>query len=175
MLELLPPFLRGYSEIKEIMNVENVEIETIAKTHNQIVDNRYIHTCDESGIERFEKMLKIIPLSNDTLDDRKLRCMTKWNQKLPYNYAVLSDKLSDICGEDGYELNMDFQNLHLGIKIALGVKNQFSSVEKMVDAMIPCNVVTNIELMYNTYDMLIDHTHEQLSSHTHLQLREVLI
>lgn len=172
MIELLPPYLREYTELKEIMTVEGSEIETINTTHNQLVDNRYIQTCDETGIKRFESMLGITPLMNDTLDDRKFRCITVWNQKLPYNYSVLEAKLKSLCGKDGYEILSDFAAQTVLVKLALTQKNQYDTVAKLIDEILPCNLVTTIRLMYNTHEILGQYTHEQLAQYTHKQLRE---
>jgi len=175
MLELLPPYLREYTEMKEIMSVEETEIKTINNTHNQLVDNRYITTCNETGIKRFEALLDITPLSNDTLDDRKLRCIARWNQVLPYNYKVLESKLASICGDGGYSLKVDFGEQTITVEIALGVKNQFNIVSEMIEGMVPCNMVTNIVLMYNTYEILGTYTHEQLAAYTHGQMRDEVL
>ena len=175
MIELLPPYLRQYKEMQQIMSVEDTEIETINNTHNQLVDNRYITTCDETGIKRFETMLHITPLLNDTLADRKLRCITKWNQKLPYNYSVLENKIAQLCGSDGYSLELNFSSFELTVKLALGVKNQFDIVKNMVIEMVPCNIVTNIQLMYNTHEILKTKTHSQLASFTYGQVREEVL
>ena len=175
MLELLPPYLREYTEMKEIMGVEGVEIEVINSTHNQIVDNRYITTCNDTGIKRFETLLEITPLSNDTLDDRKLRCIARWNQVLPYNYNVLKSKLASVCGNDGYSLDVDFDTQTISVEIALGVKNQFNIVAEMIEGMVPCNMVTNIVLMYNTHETLGAYTHGQLAAHTYGQIRDEVL
>ena len=175
MLELLPPYLRQYQEMQQIMSVEETEIETINNTHNQLVDNRYITTCDETGIRHFETMLHITPMLNDTLEDRKMRCITRWNQKLPYNYRVLENKLIQLCGENGYSLDLNFPELKLTIQLALGVKNQFNIVKDMVIEMIPCNIVANIQLMYNTHEILKGKTHSQLTSFTYGQVRDEVL
>ena len=175
MLELLPPYLRPYSEMKAIMHTEGSEIETINNTHNQLVDNRYITTCDETGIEHFEKLLNVTPLSNDTLDDRKMRCIARWNQVLPYNYTVLVNKLAALCGKDGFSLEMDFAAQSLVVKLALGVKNQFAIAKNVIDEMVPCNIITDISVMFNTHEVLSAYTHEQLATRTYEQMREEVL
>lgn len=175
MIELLPPYLRQYKEMQQIMGVEETEVESINSIHNQLVDNRYITTCDEIGIRRFESILNITPMLNDTLEDRKLRCITRWNQKLPYNYKVLESKLAQLCGNDGYTLDLNFSDLELTVRLALGVKNQYNIVKEMVVDMVPCNIVTNIQLMYNTHEILKTKTHSQLASFTYGQVREEVL
>lgn len=172
MIELLPPYLREYREMSQIMKAEEREIETINNTHNQLVDNRYIQTCDEVGIKRFESILKITPLQNDSLDDRKYRCIAIWNQKLPYNYYFLDSKLKSLCGDGGYQLLSDFGTRTIIVKLALTEKNQYDTVKNVLYEIIPCNMVVKVQLMYNQHGLLKKYTHEELSQHTHLQLRE---
>ena len=157
------------------MSVENSEIEAINNTHNQLVDNRYIVSCDETGIQHFEKLLGVTPLGDDTLDDRKLRCIAKWNQVLPYNYTVLNNKLSALCGKDGYSIEMDFAAQSIVVKLALGVKNQFTIVKNVVSEMVPCNIITDVAVMFNTHERLSAYTHEQLSVRTYAQMRDEVI
>lgn len=157
--------------MEQIMKVETEEIENLTKAHNQIIDNRYIQFCDESGIERFEKVLGATPFADDTLEDRKMRCLIKWNQRLPYNYSALNNRLIGLCGADGYYLDLNFASQKLVVKLALGVRNQFSIVKEMIESIVPCNIVTEVALMYNTHEMLSNRTHEQLATRTHESIR----
>ena len=61
------------------------------------------------------------------------------------------------------------------VKLALGVKNQFDIVKGMVEDMTPCNMVTNIELMYNTHNLLGSLTHAQLATRTHGEIRAEIL
>ena len=58
LIDWLPRYLQEYREIKEIMSTENPEIEYLYKEIDITMDNQFIHTCNEKGIERFEKLLK---------------------------------------------------------------------------------------------------------------------
>ena len=104
--ELLPLYLQEYKELAEIMDTETPEFRLLESRHNQLVNNRYISTCDENGIARFEEILRITPKSDDTLEDRIFRCLTKWNVCLPYNYAFLVKKLKELCGDE-YSVNLE--------------------------------------------------------------------
>ena len=59
--ELLPLYLQEYSELAEIMNTETPEFRLLESRHNRMIDNRYIISCDEEGIARFEKILGMTP------------------------------------------------------------------------------------------------------------------
>ena len=75
LIDWLPRYLQEYREIKEIMSTENPEIEYLYKEIDITMDNQFIHTCNEKGIERFEKLLKIIPNTDDNLPGRISRCI----------------------------------------------------------------------------------------------------
>lgn len=172
---LLPPLMTEYTELHGIMTVETTELNGVEVEHEALVNNRYIHTCNEDGVARFERIMSIVPNSNDTLEDRQFRCISKWNQTIPYNYKVLDEKLALLCGEDAYELIVDFANQKVFIKLALANKNQFQSVVDLVYSIVPCNMLIDIIIMYNTHDMLSELTYEQLSAYTHEQLRNNVI
>lgn len=86
LIDWLPRYLQEYREIKEIMSTENPEIEYLYKEIDITMDNQFIHTCNEKGIERFEKLLKIIPNSDDNLPGRISRVLSRWNDSIPYTY-----------------------------------------------------------------------------------------
>ena len=172
---LLPQLMTEYTELEGIMTVESTELNNVEAEHEALVNNRYIHTCNEDGIKRFEHIMSIVPNSNDTLEDRQFRCISKWNQTIPYNYKVLDEKLALLCGEDMYKLIVDFENQRLIIKLALANKNQFQSVVDLVYSIVPCNLLIDISIMYNTHEVLSKLTHEQMSAYTHDQLRNNVI
>ena len=95
--ELLPLYLQAYKELAAPMDAETPEFQIIEAEHNRIIANRYIVTCDEEGIVRYEQLMGIQPKADDTLEDRIFRCITKWNVCLPYNqYDVVAEMLEEI-------------------------------------------------------------------------------
>lgn len=172
--ELLPLYLQQYKELAEIMDTETPEFRLLESRHNQLVRNRYIFTCNEDGIARFEKILGITLKSDDTLEDRIFRCLTKWNISLPYNYAFLEMKLKELCGDE-YSIMLDFENQTLVVIVGLSRKNQYNAVADMLNEIIPCNILIKVYLMYNTYGILANHTYGKLSNYTHNQLRNEVV
>ena len=140
--ELLPLYLQEYSELAEIMDTETPEFRLLESRHNRMIDNRYIISCDEEGIARFEKILGMTPKSDDTLEDRIFRCLTKWNVCLPYNYAFLERKLKELCGTE-YAIDFDIPGQTMIVKIGIAQKNQYDSVVDILDEIVPCNILLN--------------------------------
>lgn len=172
--ELLPLYLQEYSELAEIMNTETLEFRLLESRHNRMIDNRYIISCDEEGISRFEKILSVTPKSNDTLEDRIFRCLTKWNVCLPYNYAFLERKLRELCGTE-YTIDFDVPGQTMIVKIGIAQKNQYDSVVDILEEIVPCQIVLDISLLYNQHLTLAKFTHAQLAKFTHTQLRNEVL
>ena len=137
----LPKFLQEYREIKEIMSTENPEIEYLYSEINTTMDNQFIHTCNEKGIERFEKLLGIIPNHDDNLPGRISRVLSRWNDSIPYTYKGLIQKLNVICGEDKYFINLKNNEYILELTVSLVFGGQVEELDYMLSYMIPANIV----------------------------------
>ncbi len=137
----LPKFLQEYREIKEIMSTENPEIEYLYSEINTTMDNQFIHTCNEKGIERFEKLLEITPNYNDSLPGRISRVLSRWNDSIPYTYRGLIQKLAVICGEHGYSINFKNNEYLLEVTVSLRFGGQVEELDHMLSYMIPANIV----------------------------------
>lgn len=170
--------------IKEIQNIDEYQAiadavdPEILDLHDEVknlIDDQFIETATSKGIARREKLLKIQPFSDDTLDTRKFRVGVEWNNQVPYSYRQLEKKLSDLLGEDGYMMIRNLGAYTVSIKVNLGQKRMLQSVENTVQNMVPCNLVITVELQYNRHVDLARFAHEYLATKTHLQLREEVL
>jgi hypothetical protein len=171
LINYLPPFMQEYREIAVIMETEQVEIDKLWTESDNALMDQFILDATENGVKRWESMLGISPKGTDTLDERKFRILTKLNQELPYTIRKLEQALSNLCGEDGYSIELKAAEYHIQVKLAVGNHKNYSEVENILKKMIPANLTQYIELMYNTNSMLTQFTHAQLSAYTHEQLR----
>ncbi len=175
LFDYLPEYLKEYHEIREIMQTENEELQAIEKTHQQCIDDRFAVSCGEYGIKRFERLLKITPIGGETLEIRRLRVMSNWDNMVPYHYVYLKNQLKLLCGEQGYHLQMDFSMQTIKLGVELTAKHMLAAVKEMLYAIIPCNIRIDIELIYNRHITLGKFTHGQLRNYTYKQLREDVI
>lgn len=176
LISYLPPVLQEISEFKIIMENGDIEKEELAYKIKDLENDQYFLDATEKGIKRYENMLSILPKGTDTLEDRKFRLLSRYNQQLPYTKTVLERQLITLCGEDGYSINMDYDNLILTVKIKLTVKAMYNEVLNYLNNIVPLNVIINLMLMYNQHTTLAKFTHNQLKQYTHDQLRnEVLV
>ncbi len=143
--ELLPLYLQEYSELAEIMDTETPEFRLLESRHNRMIDNRYIISCDEEGIARFEKILGVTAKSDDTLDSRKARVLLKWNDAVPYNFEYLKRQLNAICGENHYKIRMDFNKQHLTLVVSVSAKGMIGILDELLYFILPANIAYFIE------------------------------
>lgn len=162
-------------EFKVIAQSEDPEIAKVSEKITQLIDDQFIQTATEKGIARREKLLSITPYRNDTLNDRRFRVMSLWNNFLPYNYFGLIQRLNTLCGQDGYDINLNHNEYSLEIKVELTTKRMIQAVDTMVRNICPCNLLITIRLKYNKHFIFTGIKHSQLAAHTHRALREEVL
>ncbi|NLI90206.1 MAG: DUF2313 domain-containing protein [Epulopiscium sp.] len=172
ILEYLPDEISELREFKAIGDTENLELISLWEELEDILDDQFIETATERGIAKREKIIGITPFADDDLESRRFRVLARENDKLPYTYKALIARLNQLCGEDGYEIDRNVGDFSLSIKIELIKKKMFEEVEKVLDAMVPQNMIFTVELRYNQYSKLANYTHTDLSYYSHKEIRE---
>lgn len=146
LLNYWMPLLRNLKEFKEIAKAEEPELRYILAAIDRALANMFIETADESGIERFEKIMGIIPDDEATLEQRRFKVLTLWNDYIPFTAAELGRKLVSICGsEDAFELIERYKEYIIELHTHLDVAGAFDMVLEVLDEMIPCNLVVLYE------------------------------
>jgi hypothetical protein len=104
----------------------------------------FIEYADEDGIARLEKIAGIYPDKEDTLDARRSRLYLYWNEKEPYTEEELRNRLITLCGEDGFDITIDFLNYGIEIVTRTGVYGLFDEITHMLDYILPANLLLNL-------------------------------
>lgn len=172
ILDYIPPVLADAEEQKQISKALNPEINMLWAEIERAQNNQFISSSDEYGVAHRENILSIKPKNTETLDDRKFRLLSREIEKLPYTYRVLKNKLKALCGENGYTLNIDYDNEIIKVRVDLISKKAYEEVELMLEKMSPLNMLIDLSLLYNSHKILSGFTHRQLNQYTHKQLRE---
>lgn len=166
------PLLRELHEFKEIAKAEEPEIIALLMAVDKTLANMYIQTADEDGVARFENLLSIYPSKEDSLDTRRFRVQTKWNDQLPYTERELRNRLTALCGEDGYVLAISYNEYTVDVAVALTNKEALPLVQELLAQIVPCNMAVTARLLYNTYGWLASATHNSLSRLTYAGVRD---
>lgn len=172
----IPPVLKDYKEFKAIAIAINPELNLLWQAIEDALNDQFIMDATENGTKRREKIISIIPKGTDTLDERKFRLISRENEKLPYTYRVLQQRLIKLCSSNGYSLEVSNNTFTIKVRVALTNKSNYDEVELLLDKMIPKNMIIDLSLLYNQHSTLAKFTHAQLSAYTYNQMRnEVLV
>lgn len=159
LVSYLPPFLQEYDTYRETLEAENPEFKIVWDAANRVLYNEFIATADEYGISRFEKLLKIYPSKEDTLESRRLRVQIRWFDELPYTMITLLERLIMLCGKDNFTLSDNFETGYtLTFQTCLEIIGQAEELDNIFRVMLPCNIIVdsrNIIPLIATGDFLV--------------------
>lgn len=173
LIEYVTLPLRTNREMDIILNTcEQPEAERLWSASDVVEDNQFFETMDIASIQRYEAMMKIAPLSIDTLETRRFRIYTRWNANLPYTIRALLNMLDTLCGKDGHATTLRNKEYLLIVRLNIAVRSAYDSVVEMLERIVPCNIVIDVSIIYNTHAAVGKYTHGQLAAKTHRQIRE---
>lgn len=171
LVNLLPPFMKQFREFREILRIEEKEIELLETAISRVLDAGFLDDCDEYSISRYENIYGLSSKATDTLDDRRFRIRAKLNEQQPYTLRNLRKILANLCGAGNYSVEITAGTYNLTVKVGLAAKNNYNAVEDLLQRIVPANMVIGLSMLYNTYAVVGRYTHAQLSQLTHNQIR----
>lgn len=141
LVSYLPPFMAEFREIAVTLEAENPEFVLVWNATDRVLNNMFIQTADEYGISRFEKMLNILPSSEDTIESRRSRVQARWFNTIPYTLKAFLAKLEAICGNTDFSVTKNYLYYTIQIDTNLELFGQVEELERMISEMMPCNMV----------------------------------
>ena len=89
LIEYLPRYLQEYLEINMLMSTEQIEIDRMWTTIQDTLNAAFIMDTDENSVQRYEKMLGVIPLPDESLEDRQFDLLVRFNEQPPFTLNFL--------------------------------------------------------------------------------------
>lgn len=172
VIEYLPEWLRDFKEIKILCSIQQTQAEQLWQKGEAIWKNNFIDTLDESGCKRWEQMLELHQKDTYTLEERRNYIAGRLAEQRPFTYKRLKQMLSVLCGQEGYTIKLIPETYTLVVKVQLTSKNMLADVKKLLDRIVPANLVVDADLMYNVYAFLHPYRYQELKKYTMKQLRE---
>lgn len=173
--DYLPPVLMTTCEFPLLCEGEQPEFDALAAGIAEVLDAQFVMTAPLRGIERYEKIYGIVPQDTDTLEERRFRILSRINTQLPYTVRMLHQRLTALCGADGYRITLTPAQYKLEVKVSLTAKRNLQAAQEMLDEIAPANLVVLCSLLYNQHSTLARMTHAQLAAYTHDQLRNEVL
>ena len=166
-----PEVITMIPDIKKIYDINDTQCEQLEASVETLDKNIFLDTMDEVTIERWEKILEIFPFDDDTLNDRRFRVKGKVMEKLPYSYRVVIHRL-DTLAPDGYTFELNENRDELKIKLVIKSKKMIDDVRKLLEDLLPLNIIYDVSILWNQYITISSYTYSQLSNRTYKEVRE---
>lgn len=141
LVSYLPPFMADFKEISVTLEAENPEFVLVWKAADRVLQNEFIESADEYGISRFEKILNILPSTEDTLESRRARVQARWFNTIPYTMKAFLAKLEALCGDSDFTVTKEYDKYTVRILTNLELFGQVEELEHIIDGMMPCNMI----------------------------------
>ena len=113
----LPDYFKPIIEFQNIMNAQGYTLDILDGNVGRVRDNNYISTADEPTIAFWEGVLGLTYSYGDTLDYRRAKVLQEFTTMPPFSVEFLRDRLTQLYGEDGYELSVDPVECSVKIKV----------------------------------------------------------
>lgn len=145
LIDYLPQVLQKIEEFAAICSAEQPEIEAAWNALGLVMDNQFIETATEAGVEVWEKEQGIVPLSTDTLEDRKKRLKTAWSIGVVYTYAYLVLWIKNACPEGTPQPVCDDYTLRVFLPVTVDYLQILADMRRNISA----NVIINPLIFLN--------------------------
>ena len=142
--EYWPPVIKNLVEFQQIAAAENPEFNKLYGCVRRILKESYVKDASNYGVERWEKILGIVPNLTDTLDARKIRILTYLNLKLPYTWRILENMILAFVGENNFTMKYINDSSLLEVLIRTDDDSQHETILTLLQNVVPLNVVIKL-------------------------------
>lgn len=158
MLGYYPPVISNIRDFKAIIDSEYPEFDGVSDSKNEVLDNAYLTTMNEDRIEQWENRLKIRPVEDSTIEDRRETIIARIRGQGKLNTALISSIVNAFTGGSA-ESYIEGSNLHVIITPPPGNKQyKFANVEQELSRKVPAHLGLVIERNYETWEEYLDNT-----------------
>ena len=136
-----------YQDILEtdcIVDAENQLFDDVQELTNEVEKNQFILTANLRGLAEYERMQKIQVHMEDTIEVRRKRVMSRWNNQVPYTWNYLTQKLIEICGEGNFNATLIAHQYRVKLCVTIGEYGALEELIYLLGTILPCNMILSI-------------------------------
>lgn len=146
ILNHYPPVIKQIKEIQQIAKAEDIEFSKLNVSINEVIRNMFVFTANETGVQRFEKLLGIKPKAAQSLDDRKIYILSMMNRR-KMSLSELMAMLSNYS--EGITILNDIANMEMIIEINTDA-GSLDILNSIIDEILPLNIYFHFALQRET-------------------------
>lgn len=162
---LMPDCLTDIKEVSACYEISLFLLNEYFDALARLERETHADTAKETGLEHFEKMLKITPGETDTIEERRFRVQIAQTVSDILDFKSL-ERLVGIIGGAGSSVTYNGALRKLTVKCALTNQKMFSLLKKTVDDFVPIDVETECILLFNRFSDFKEKTFAQLKNKT---------
>ncbi len=141
LFSYLPPVLQNVLEFRYLTLAEQPEFDRLLDIYEEVFDAQFVLTAGEKAIKRYEEIFSVSSSVTDTLEERRLRVLAKMLERLPYTIRRLREMLAALCGDNGYEIELNHNKYEIVIRLIEQSASVAESVREMLIRVIPANLL----------------------------------
>ena len=150
-----PLVVQAIKEFQAIINSEYPEIEALHEGNERVLTDAYLTTMTEERIEQWEKILKIQPIKNSTIEDRRDTILARVRGQGKLNTALINSIVNTFTGGTAISYIVDSI---LYVEITPPPENkqyQFANVEQELALKVPAHLGLRVARNYYTWNDII--------------------
>lgn len=150
-----PLVVQAIKEFQAIINSEYPEIEALHEGNERVLADAYLTTMTEERIEQWEKILKIQPIENSTIEDRRDTILARIRGQGKLNTALINSIVNTFTGGTAISYIVDSV---LYVEITPPPENkqyQFTNVEQELALKVPSHLGLRVARNYYTWNDII--------------------
>lgn len=148
----LPNFVSSLNQYKEIDKTATYELDKLDLKLEEIQDNQFIESANNTGLTRYEDMLGIV--ADADIDIRRFNILSKYNTSIPFTMRWLVNTLNASVGKELYLVVLDNNAYALTISIAKDRDYLFDNLMKDLRRKIPANIDLKINTLSTTEELV---------------------
>ncbi|KYG33887.1 putative phage tail protein [Alkalihalobacillus trypoxylicola] len=148
MSSYLPLFLTELREMKEILLSEAPEIENQQHLIFDTLDQFFISTATWS-LNRWEHKLNVERIANDTIENRRARCLNKTSNIPPVTYRSLERAVNRFLKNPSAFIRLVPEDYQLNVDMNMDDMQYIDMIVEVLESMKPAHLVYTLRAALN--------------------------
>lgn len=147
-----PEVVRSILEFQGIIDAEYPEFEDLNIAKDRVINDAYLITMSEDRIKRWESLLRITPIADSTLSDRRDTIIARIRGQGKLNTELINGIVEAFTGGTA---NSWVKDSTLYVEITPPPENKqykFANVEQELKLKVPAHLTLNVERNYYTWE-----------------------
>ena len=140
----LPDVLANAKEFTSWEDVVEPELNAIIYKLLQNCLNTFVCDVDESGLERYESMLGIIPNVDASFEDRRNEVLLMINNQVLYTHRNLQNIFDSRYGKNKISISLNYGKYELWLDLVYNLVFASNQIRTYTRSIIPANLTVNL-------------------------------